>query len=264
MVHRPSSAVWLTASVQVGFVGGGIASSLLTIGDRYRPHVVMCLSAFGASLTTACLALVADGLWPAIGLRLLTGVFLAGLYPIGMKVMASWASQRQRGLAFGLLIGALTVGSGMPHLISGLAEGLPWRYIMLIAAGVTALAGVLAGSWVRQGPYGGAGTTRPKMRYAWAGFNSRPPLVGQSRILRPHVGTLRILDMASDVPPDEQAGGRNRVQIPSTSAPRSLSPSGSPDSLAVCSAAGSPTGGEGALRQSRLWSSAASAASPRR
>jgi MFS family permease len=173
----PSSAVWLTASVQVGFVGGGIASSLLTIGDRYRPHVVMCLSAFGASLTTACLALVADGLWPAIGLRLLTGVFLAGLYPIGMKVMASWASQRQRGLAFGLLIGALTVGSGMPHLISGLAEGLPWRYIMLIAAGVTALAGVLAGSWLRQGPYGGAGTTRPKMRYAWAGFNSRPPLL---------------------------------------------------------------------------------------
>ncbi|WP_166827649.1 MFS transporter [Brevibacterium limosum] len=173
----PSSAVWLTASVQVGFVCGGIASALLTIGDRYRPHSVMCLSAFGASLTTACLALVANGLWPAIGFRFFTGVFLAGLYPIGMKVMASWASPRQRGMAFGLLIGALTVGSGMPHLISGLAEDLPWRYIMLIAAGVTALAGVLAGLWVRQGPLGGADTTRPKMRYAWAGFNSRPPLL---------------------------------------------------------------------------------------
>lgn len=173
----PLAAVWLTASVQVGFVAGGITSALFTLGDRLRPHLIMSISAFGAGLATALLALAANGLWQAIVLRFLTGVFLAGLYPIGMKVMSSWATPRQRGTAFGILLGALTLGSGMPHLISGLAEGLPWRMIMLIAACVTTIAGLIAMMWVRPGPYAGGQAARPKIRYAWAGFSSRSPLL---------------------------------------------------------------------------------------
>ncbi|WP_240372057.1 MFS transporter [Brevibacterium zhoupengii] len=171
------SAVWLTASVQVGFVAGGITSALLTLGDRFRPQLVMGISAFGAGLATAILALAANGLWQAIVLRFLTGVFLAGLYPIGMKVMSSWASPRQRGTAFGILLGALTLGSGMPHLISGLAEGLPWRLILLIAACITLVAGFIALAWVRPGPLAAAKTARPKISHAWAGFSSRSPLL---------------------------------------------------------------------------------------
>lgn len=173
----PLAAVWLTTSVQVGFVAGGVTSALLTLGDRFKPQLVMSVSAFGAGASTAILALAADGLWQAIGLRFLTGMFLAGVYPIGMKVMSSWASPRQRGTAFGILLGALTLGSGMPHLISGLAEGMPWRMIMLIAACITLVAGLIALVWVRPGPYAVGQTARPKIRYAWAGFSSRSPLL---------------------------------------------------------------------------------------
>lgn len=171
------SAVWLTASVQLGFVTGGITSALLTLGDRFPPHFVIGAAAFGAGVSTAVLAVAADGLWPAIVLRFLTGMFLAGVYPIGMKVMSTWASPRQRGIAFGLLLGALTVGSGMPHLISGLGDRLPWRMIMLIAACITILAGLIAVMWIRPGEYGGGTTARPKMRYAWEGFKTRAPLL---------------------------------------------------------------------------------------
>lgn len=173
----PLAAVWLTASVQLGFVAGGITSALLTIGDRFRPQLVMGVSSFGAGVATAVLALWADGLWPAVMLRFLTGACLAGVYPIGMKVMATWASPRQRGIAFGILLGALTVGSGMPHLISGLAQSLPWRSIMLIAAGVTILAGIIALAWVRAGDHGDGRTARPRVRYAVAGFRTRAPLL---------------------------------------------------------------------------------------
>lgn len=173
----PLAAVWLTASVQLGFVAGGITSALLTIGDRFRPQVVMGLSAFGAGVATMLLALCADGLWTAIMLRFFTGACLAGVYPIGMKVMATWTTPRQRGIAFGILLGALTLGSGMPHLISGLAQSLPWRSIMLIAAGVTILAGIIALAWVRPNDKGRERTARPKARYAFAGFRSRAPLL---------------------------------------------------------------------------------------
>lgn len=172
----PVTAVWITASVQLGFVTGGVTSALLTLGDRFRPQLVMAIAAAGASLSTALLALTANGFWAAVVLRFLTGVFLAGLYPVGMKVMASWAAPRQRGKAFGLLLGALTVGSGMPHLISGLAD-LPWRQVMLVAAAVTAVAGIIAVLWVRPGPHAHQQPSRPRIRHAWAGFRTRTPLL---------------------------------------------------------------------------------------
>ncbi|GAA1844781.1 MFS transporter [Brevibacterium marinum] len=170
-------AVWFTASVQLGFVAGGVTSALLTLGDRFPPHFVIGSAAFGAGLSTVMLAIAADGLWPAIVLRFLTGMFLAGVYPIGMKVMSTWASPRQRGIAFGLLLGALTVGSGLPHLISGLGDRLPWRMIMVIAACIAIVAGFIAVMWIRPGEHGGGTTARPKIRYAWEGFRTRAPLL---------------------------------------------------------------------------------------
>ncbi|RGE23808.1 MFS transporter [Leucobacter sp. wl10] len=171
------AAVWLTASVQIGFVTGGIVSSLLTLGDRFEPQRIMGLSAFGAGVTTASLALVPLEFWGAIATRFLTGVFLAGLYPMGMKVMASWASSKERGTAFGLLLGALTLGSGMPHLLTGLADALPWRGVLLIASGITIAAGVIALTGLRSGPHTSSLQSVPRIRHAWAGFRSRGPLL---------------------------------------------------------------------------------------
>lgn len=170
------SAVWLTASVQVGFAVGGVLSALLTLSDRFRPQYVMAIAAAGASLSTVAMAWIADGLWPAIILRFLTGMFLAGVYPIGMKVMASWAAPQQRGRAFGLLLGALTLGSALPHLLGGLSD-LPWRHIMLAAAGITASAAIVSAAWIHPGPHAGAGRSRPRMREAWAGFRERTPML---------------------------------------------------------------------------------------
>jgi len=115
-----AEAVWLTASVQVGFVAGALTSTVLNLADRIRPQLLLATSAAGAAACTVTLAVFVDGLSAAIPLRFLTGVFLAGVYPVGMKLMASWSPSASRGKAFGVLIGALTLGSALPQLISGI------------------------------------------------------------------------------------------------------------------------------------------------
>ena len=109
----------------------------------------------------------------AVPLRFLTGAFLAGIYPVGMKLTASWARPVDRGRAFGLLIGCLTLGSALPHLVAS-AGPLPWRAVMLTAAGLTLLAGLVALTLVRPGPLLVRGA-RPELRHALSGFRDRAP-----------------------------------------------------------------------------------------
>lgn len=170
------ASVWLTASVQLGFATGAVVSGLLTLADRVRPERLMAGCALGAAGCTAGLALISDGLGSAVPLRFLTGALLAGIYPVGMKLTASWARPVDRGRAFGLLIGCLTVGSALPHLVAGLGtrdEPLPWRAVMLAAASLTVVAGVVALALVRPGPLL-AVSSRPQVRHALVGF--RDPL----------------------------------------------------------------------------------------
>ena len=105
-----AQAVWLTATVQIGFAVGAVLSSTLGLPDRFPPQLLMATAAAGAATCTALLALTADGLAQAVPLRALTGVFLAGVYPVGRKLTASWTAPADRGRAFGILIGALTLG----------------------------------------------------------------------------------------------------------------------------------------------------------
>lgn len=169
------ASVWLTASVQLGFATGAVVSGALTLADRVRPERLMAASALGAAGCTAALALVSDGLGTAVPLRFATGALLAGVYPVGMKLTASWARPVDRGRAFGVLIGCLTLGSAMPHLVAALGDGggLPWRAVMLTAAGLTLAAGVVALTLVRPGPLL-APSARPRVRHALVGF--RDPL----------------------------------------------------------------------------------------
>ena len=94
-------------------------------GGCNTPHLLVATCAAAAAGCTLLLALSVDGMAGAIPLRFLTGVFLAGVYPVGMKLMASWSDRSGRGRALGILIGALTLGSALPHLIGGLGP-LPW------------------------------------------------------------------------------------------------------------------------------------------
>ncbi len=168
---------WLTMSVQAGFVVGALVSAWLNLSDRIDASRLLAASALLGSAANAGIAAVA-GFRGAVVLRFLTGVCLAGVYPPGMKLVASWTS-RDRGLGIGLLVGALTVGSASPHLVNGLPifgsdNGLPpWRPVVLIASALAVLAALVSWRWVRSGPTLPA-AGRFDWRYALAGVRSRP------------------------------------------------------------------------------------------
>ncbi|WP_328475577.1 MFS transporter [Actinoplanes sp. NBC_00393] len=170
-----TAAVWLTASVQLGFVVGAVTSTALNLADRVRAHLLMALCAALAAACTGVFAVAVDGLAAAVPLRFLTGVFLAGVYPVGMKLTASWAPPARRGLAFGVMIGALTLGSALPHLIGGLGD-LPWRAVMAAAAGCTAAGALVSVALVREGPqFAHAAPAAPHPGYALTMFGQRGP-----------------------------------------------------------------------------------------
>ena len=121
-----TSAAWLTMSVQIGFVAGTFLSAFLNLPDIVNSRRLFAASALLGAGSNAAFAFLAGGLAVGIPLRFLTGVFLAGIYPPGMKLAATW-SLRYRGLAIGLLVGALTLGSASPHLVRSITS-FQWHY----------------------------------------------------------------------------------------------------------------------------------------
>jgi MFS family permease len=156
-----SGRAWLTMSVQVGFVVGAFGSALLNLADRVSARILLTLSSVLAGLATALISLTASGLPVALPLRFLTGLFLAGVYPVGMKIMATW-TREDRGLGIGLLVGALTVGSASPHLINAFGGVQDWRPVLYLAAASAAAGGLLAWAFVDEGPY-----RTPAPRFNW-------------------------------------------------------------------------------------------------
>ena len=128
---------WLTIAVQLGFVVGALSSAVLNLADLVPPRRLMLYGALGAA-TANLLLLFVDGPVLAIPLRFLTGAFLAGVYPPGLKSMATWF-RRGRGTALGVMVGALTLGSAMPHLVNGLG-GVEWERV-IVATSVLTVAG---------------------------------------------------------------------------------------------------------------------------
>lgn len=165
-----SDASWLTGAVQIGFVVGALGSALFNLADRVSPRLIIAISAFGAAFTNAAVAVVSDGITSAIPLRFLTGVFLAGVYPVGLKLMTSWF-ERGRGLAVGVLVGALTLGSGAPHLLRALGQPR-WEIVLLSASGLAVLAGA-AILPVGRGPFS-APSPPLDLRWALNVFRDRP------------------------------------------------------------------------------------------
>jgi MFS family permease len=168
------AAAWLTTPVQAGFVAGAVVSAVSGLADRIRPHLLVAGCAAGAAACTLVMALFADGPLAAVPLRFATGAFLAGVYPVGMKLMVSWSRPAGRALAMGVLIGSLTLGSALPHLINGLWR-LNWRAVLVAAAAAAFAGAIVAGALVRPGPQfpPAGGTGRP--RYALAIFADRGP-----------------------------------------------------------------------------------------
>lgn len=139
----PTSTVGtLTSALQFGFILGTLVFALLALADRFAPRQVFLVCALaGAACTVGAWAMVRDQdallLW-----RFATGCFLAGIYPVGMKIAAQWYSKGLGG-ALGFLIGALVLGSASPHALRALGDALPWPTLMLGVAALAALGGVL-------------------------------------------------------------------------------------------------------------------------
>ena len=142
-------ASWLTIAVQLGFVAGAIVSAFTNLADRIPPLRLMLFGTIGAAVANAGVVL-AHGLGTALIGRFVTGAFLALVYPPSLKAMTSWFRQG-RGFALGVMIGALAVGSSLPHLINALG-GLEWRTTLLAASGLTLLGGLAASVGCTAGP----------------------------------------------------------------------------------------------------------------
>ncbi|VVD88484.1 MFS transporter [Pandoraea iniqua] len=130
----------LTGAVQLGFVIGTVVSATLALPDRYDLRKIFAASALMAAITTGALAVLPPTGPLVITLRLLTGVCMAGVYPVGIRLVATWA-KADLGLLIGLLVAALTLGSASPHLIGGWQD-LDWRWVYLVAAMLAVTSGV--------------------------------------------------------------------------------------------------------------------------
>ena len=160
-----SGQSWLTMSVQLGFVVGAFGSAVLNLADRIPSRLLFSVSALLAGAATFLISASGAGPAVAIGLRFLTGLFLAGVYPVGMKIMATW-TRSDRGWGIGLLVGALTVGSAAPHLLRALGGTAAWRPVLYLSGALAAAGGLIAFFLIREGPYAGPS---PKFNWKYAG-----------------------------------------------------------------------------------------------
>ena len=132
----------LTSALQLGFIVGTLVFALLAIADRFSVrHVFLLCALAGAACTVGAWAMVRD-FTALLGWRFATGFFLAGIYPVGMKIAAQWYT-RGLGGALGLLIGALVLGSASAHALRALGDALPWPTLMLGVAALAAAGGLL-------------------------------------------------------------------------------------------------------------------------
>jgi MFS family permease len=150
----PARAGWLTGMVQLGFVAGTLVSAVLSLADRLDPRRLFLGSALLASAAVTAQVFVAPADGAALLLRFVAGAAMAGVYPVGMKIAASWA-RGDLGLLIGLVVGAVTLGAALPHLLADALGGFDWRAAYLGAGVLSALGGVTI-LGVRPGPVMGA------------------------------------------------------------------------------------------------------------
>lgn len=146
-----AQASWLTLAVQLGFVAGTLISALLSLSDVLSARRLFAASAVAGALANACFGLFAADLTLGLALRFATGACLAGVYPPGMKIMATWF-ERGRGLALGVLVGALTLGKAAPYLVNAVG-GHEWRANLIFVSALAVAGGLVVLFFVADGPH---------------------------------------------------------------------------------------------------------------
>ena len=166
---------WLTMSVQLGFVAGALVSAILNLADRYDLTRLLFVSALIATMANAAIPLLQADYSTTLVMRFLTGLGIAGVYPPGMKLVATWC-EKDRGFGIGLLVAALTFGSSMPHLLNALPQtgGMPpWRDVLQGASVMALIGALIVVLLFKPGPYL-AGRAPFDWRYAADGLRDRP------------------------------------------------------------------------------------------
>jgi MFS family permease len=143
---------YITSSVQLGFIAGTLAFAFFALSDLFSPRRVFFVCSLLGAIANAAIVVLGEGLAGLLALRFVAGFFLAGIYPVGMKIASGWY-QRDLGKALGFLVGALVVGTAFPHLLKGLGQALPWQGVMLAVSAVAALGGLLMLTLVPDGPH---------------------------------------------------------------------------------------------------------------
>jgi len=174
----PAARAWLTMAVQAGFVAGTLITATTNIADLINPRRLFLIGGLVAACVNGALAF-APTATAIIALRFCTGMALAWVYPPGLKIAAGWFLER-RGAALGFVVGALTFGSALPHLLAWLGSGLAWRSVVDLASISAAAGALLVGFGVADGPYvtTSAPFDRHALRIVWRRRGARLATLG--------------------------------------------------------------------------------------
>ena len=133
---------YLTSAIQFGFISGTLIFAALTIADRFSPSKVFFISALLAAVFNLGLIWNSNSMVSLLVFRFVTGFFLAGIYPVGMKIAADYF-EKGLGKSLGFLVGALVLGTAFPHFLKGISGGFSWEIIVYITSGFALFGGLL-------------------------------------------------------------------------------------------------------------------------
>ena len=147
----PETLGYITSAVQSGFICGTLVFAFLAVADRHSPRLIFLLCALAGAAANLGVLVSGGGLAPLLACRFATGFFLAGIYPVGMKIASGWY-RAGLGHALGFLVGALVLGTAFPHLLKTLGQAWPWHYVLGSVSLIAAAGGVLMYVLVPDGP----------------------------------------------------------------------------------------------------------------
>ena len=142
----------ITSLVQFGFITGTLFFAVFSIADRFNSSKVFFISSLIAAIANVAIIWLAKNAASLFALRFITGFFLAGIYPVGMKIAADWY-EKGLGKALGYLVGALVLGTAFPHLLKSNLYALPWKQVLIFTSLFAAMGGLLVILFVGEGPY---------------------------------------------------------------------------------------------------------------
>ncbi len=142
----------LTSAVQFGFITGTLIFAILTIADRFSPSKVFMVCALLGATANAGVIWEGHQIGSMLLLRFMTGFFLAGIYPVGMKIAADYFD-KGLGKSLGLLVGALVLGTAFPHLLKSFAGLISWKVVLLCTSLLAVIGGGLMALLVPDGPF---------------------------------------------------------------------------------------------------------------